>query len=1212
MNLLTSAIRADGEYAELLAAVRSGFKDKPLPLLANGLCEGAAEAFLVSLIEDVCTPQSPDGGKTREGRKRTSLIVCPEEKDCLRLLQTLEQFGLHAAFFTSRDLSFHDVVASHEYEQARMKVLSGLVAGGLDAVVTTPDAAVGCTIPPDVLRSRSLHIDSDMSVDTGTLARQLVAAGYARVELVEGPGQFAIRGDIIDVCAPFGSYLNDEGDVTDGSRPLRIELFGDEIDRMGLFDPDTQRMTTAVRQADLLPAREMLTDADGLDRLTSVITAQRKAAASETARRTLDEELFALGNARRQTYPTGSELHFLDKYMKVIYPEAACLFDYFPDRTLFVIRSTSAVGERLRGAEKMLAETVTSLVEDGYVPGRYAEYAKPAACFDVFLERNVTVHVDSLSYGMSGRRLGGIFGFRTRHTVSYAENFRLLTEDLTAYLRDRYRTVVIAENEAAARNLGEMLTEAGFPNVIPAAGSITQPEEMTQDTVVILWRQYLFGYELMVPRIAVLSANPDSRTGALSTAPAVLRAKKRSADAKNRNTKAILSYNDLQVGDYVVHESYGIGIFIGIETLTVAGVTHDYIGIRYAGTDKLDIPVEQLDRVSKYIGAHSDDGTLKLSRLGTDYWARAKQRTSAVVKEMAKDLIRLYAERTRRPGIAFTPDDNFQQEFADAFEYEETPGQLAAIGDISADMQRPVPMDRLLCGDVGYGKTEVAMRAAFKAAADGYQVAVLVPTTILALQHYQTFSRRMRSFSVNVDMISRFRTYKEQQVSLRSLERGDTDVIIGTHRLLGKDVHFRKLGLLIVDEEQRFGVAQKEKIKQLCGNIDVLTLSATPIPRTLNMAMGGIRDISLLEEAPNDRLPVQTYVLEHDDVIINEAIRRELRRGGQVFWLHNTVEDIEEVAGRIARAFPDAHIVTAHGKMDKDALEGIWEKMLTGEIDILVCTTIIETGVDVPNANTLIVDCADRLGLSQLHQLRGRVGRSSRRAYAYFTYRRGKTLSELSEKRLSAIREYAEFGAGYRIALRDMEIRGCGNLLGAEQHGHMEAVGYDLYIKLLNAAVLEEKGQAPAEEPECVVTLNVSAFLPESYVRYPAQRMALYKRIALIRTREDRSDMTDELGDRYGNPPAPAVNLLDIALIRSMAVTCGITGIRQEGSTVMLTQKEFNADIWSDLADVSEGRLRVVMGDVLAVKLQLRQNDRVTDALIKLLTKYIEFMRKQG
>ena len=1213
MALLTSAIRADAEYGELLAAVRRNFKDKPLPLLANGLCEGAAEAFLVSLIEDVCTPLAPDGGKTRAGRKRAALIVCPEEKDCLRLSQTLTRFGLRAAFFTSRDLSFYDVVASHEYEQTRMKVLSGLIAGGLDAVVTTPDAALGCTIPPAVLRSRSIHVDFSSRIDTQALARSLVAAGYARVELVEGAGQFAIRGDIIDVCAPFGSYLNDESEVLDGSRPLRIELFGDEIDRMGLFDPDTQRMIMDIQEADLLPAREMLTDADGLERLDGVIRAQRKTVRSEDAKRTLDEELFALDAARRQPEPSGSELHFLDKYVKVIYPDSASLFDYFPDRSLFIVRSTAAVTDRLRGAERMLEETVTSLVEQGFIPGRYAEFSAAPSAFDRFLEDNVTIHVDSLSYGMSGRRLGGIFGFRTRHMVSYAENLRLLTEDLAGYRDTRYKTVVITENETAARSLSELLGEAGFRTVIPGPDSITLPDDIPDGVTVIVWRNYLYGYELMVPRIAVLSTCPDSRTGALSTAPAAMRARKKAADdARSRNTKRILSYNDLQVGDYVVHETYGIGVFTGIENLTIAGVSRDYIGIRYAGSDKLDIPVEQLDKVSKYIGAHSDDGTLKLSRLGTDYWSRTKQRTTTVVKEMAKELIRLYAERMRRPGHAFAPDDAFQQDFAAAFEYEETAGQTAAIEDIRADMERPVPMDRLLWGDVGYGKTEVAMRAAFKAVAEGYQVAVLVPTTILALQHFQTFSRRMRGFSVNVDMISRFRTPKEQQVSLRRLERGDTDVIIGTHRLLGKDVSFRRLGLLVVDEEQRFGVAQKEKLKQLAGNIDVLTLSATPIPRTLNMAMGGIRDISVLDEAPMDRLPVQTYVLEHDDLIIHEAIRKELRRGGQVFYLHNIVETINSAAGALAKAFPDARIVVAHGKMEKEALEEIWEKMLSGEIDILVCTTIIETGVDVPNANTLIVENADRLGLSQLHQLRGRVGRSSRRAYAYFTYRKGKALSEISEKRLSAIREYAEFGAGYRIALRDMEIRGCGNLLGAEQHGHMEAVGYDLYIKLLNAAVLEEKGEKPAEEPECTVSLNLSAFLPENYVRYPAQRMALYKRIALIRTKEDVEDMTDELGDRYGDLPAPAVNLLSVALIRAQGMACGIKSIRQDGSTVTFTQEDFDLDIWSDLADLYRGRLRVVMGAEMTVRLQLRQGDDTAKLVQGLFAKYMELKRAGG
>ncbi len=1213
MYLLPNILRADPEYGQLLTAARRNFKDKPLPLLCNGLCEGASEGFIAALVEDICSSASPDGGKTHDGHKKCALIVCPEEKDCLRIKETLTRFGRSCAFYTARDLSFYHVTASHEYEHERLKVLSGLTAGGYDAVVTTPDAAIGYTIPPDKLVAASIRLDFHTPVDMAVLADRLVAAGYARMDPVEGPGQFAIRGGIVDIFAPYAVFLDDEGEIHDGSLPLRVELFGDEIDRMGLFDPASQRMVTAIDEANLLPAREMLTDAEGLARLEAAVKAQRKAIGTTNpdAAHTLEEELTAIAMARAADHPTGAELHFLDKYMKLIYPTPACLLDYFTDRSLMIIRSTAAVEERLRAGEWQMNETIKSLLEGGTLSGKYAEYAKPVTAFEIFLQSQATVHVDSLSYGMSGRRLGGIFGFRSRHLVSYAENFKLLCEDLTGYLRSGYRLAVIAENEIAAHHLAELLDAENFDTVIPAEGSLTSAAEMPRDTVVILWREYLYGFDLMTPKIAVLSTNPDARTGSLHAN--ALRKSHRAAKAKDKNTKTILSFNDLEPGDIVVHENYGIGQFTGIETLTTGGCTRDYIGIRYAGSDKLFIPVEKLDMVSKYIGANADDGTIKLSKLGTDHWNKTKARTKAKVKEMAGELIKLYAERQRLPGYAFARDDEFQRDFEAAFEYEETDAQLAAIEDVKADMEKPVPMDRLLCGDVGYGKTEVAIRAAFKAVSEGKQVAVLVPTTILALQHFQTFSRRMRAFSVNVDMLSRFRTPKEQAVTLRRLERGDVDIVVGTHKLLGKDIRFKDLGLLIVDEEQRFGVAQKEKLKQLCGNIDVLTLSATPIPRTLNMAMGGIRDISLIDEAPMDRLPVQTYVLEHDDLIIHEAIRRELRRGGQVFYLHNTVETVDRVAAALHDAIPDARITVAHGKMDKDELEMIWERMLMGEIDILVCTTIIETGVDVPNANTLIVDNADRLGLSQLHQLRGRVGRSARRAYAYFTYRRGKAITEVAEKRLGAIREYAEFGAGFRIALRDMEIRGSGNLLGSEQHGHMEAVGYELYIKLLNNAVLEERGELPPEEPDCKVSIDVDAYLPDTYVRYPAQRMALYKRIALIRNKDDMEDMMDELMDRYGELPGPAQNLLMIALLRAEAMAAGISSVRQESPTAMLfTQETPDIDAWSELSDMVRGRLRFVMGTPPAVRLTLRPDEDKLTVIHKIFAKYLQLAHPKG
>ena len=656
---------------------------------------------------------------------------------------------------------------------------------------------------------------------------------------------------------------------------------------------------------------------------------------------------------------------------------------------------------------------------------------------------------------------------------------------------------------------------------------------------------------------------------------------------------------------------HGIGQYMGIENLTVDGVSRDYINIHYAGSDRLFLPVDKLDMVSKYIGAHADDGMVRLSKFGGTEWGRAKAKAKAAVKDIAKDLIQLYAERSRKPGYAFPEDDDMQADFEAAFEYEETECQLDAVADIKKDMTSTVPMDRLLCGDVGFGKTEVAMRAAYKAVLGGKQVAVLVPTTILALQHYQTFTSRMRNTPVTVDMVSRFRTPKQQAQSIRNLKNGSTDIIIGTHRLVSKDIDFKDLGLLIIDEEQRFGVTHKERLKQLSGNIDVLTLTATPIPRTLNMAMGGIRDISVLDEAPGDRLPVQTYVLEHDELIIIEAIRRELRRGGQVFYLYNFVESIDGCAARLHKAIPEARITVAHGKMDKEQLEEIWEDMINGDIDILVSTTIIETGIDVPNANTLIVENAQRLGLSQLHQIRGRVGRSARRAYAYFTYPANRVVNEIATKRLEAIRDYAEFGAGFKIAIRDLEIRGAGNLLGAQQHGHLDAVGYELYIKLLNEAVLEERGEKIPQKIECTVTLNCDAFIPEKYVQYPAQRMGLYKKIAAIECESDKEDVLDEMIDRYGEAPKQAINLLTIALVRASARRCGVTSIVEEQSIVKIKQNEIDFMIWHQLSEEFRGRLRLGGGDTPSVNYRKQSGDNIPELLLRLFDRYAEIMKEE-
>ena len=1177
--LISNCLRADAEYRQLSADLTKALGDRSLPFVACGLCDGAADGLMLALLED-----------TKASRRGAALCILPEEKECTRLQGFFEQAGLRVAFFTARDLTFYNITASHEYEHDRLRVLSGLSRGDFDVVVTTPDAALGYTVSRQCLEENTMRLDGESIIDIAALADRLTAAGYTRVELVEGAGQFAVRGGIVDVFAPHLRALSADNHMITGAVPLRIELFGDEIDRMGVFDPESQRIHTVVTDCEIPPAREVLVNAEVRRALRDAVAAQLAASRDERAKEELKGELAQLDG--------GGEIRFADKYLTLIDPARECLLSYFAPRSLVFVRGTNGVKDRLKASEWHWERAVEELLEAGTIAGRYAEHGKPASALELFLGEGTTLHVDSIAEGMTGKRLAGLYTFRSRHTPSYGDRFALLEEDLANYRETKWRVIIAAENETSAKNTAGLLTEHGYAVTLHQKGEDVLPKN---GEILVQWSEPVRGFDLPSARVTVLSLSADQRVGSLSGVGKMRRAKKKK-DAKG----AILSYADLEPGDLVVHEAHGIGRYVGLETLTIDGVTRDYVSIQYAGSDQLFLPCDRLDAVSKYIGAHADDGLVKLSRFGGGEWKKAKARAKAAVQDMAKDLIRLYAERERRAGYAFPPDDDYQRDFEIAFEYDETDGQMSAVEEIKQDMMAATPMDRLLCGDVGFGKTEVALRAAYKAILAGKQVAILVPTTILAMQHFRTIQSRMRAFAVRADMLSRFRTPKEQKQSLARLSRGDTDIIVGTHRLVSADVKFKDLGLLIVDEEQRFGVAQKEKIKQMAGNVDVLTLTATPIPRTLNMAMSGIRDISILDEAPGDRLPVQTYVLEDDDLIVEEAIRRELRRGGQVFYLHNAVESIDAVAAKLARDIPEARITVAHGQMDKDTLERIWSDMITGEIDILVSTTIIETGVDVPNANTLIVDNAHRLGLSQLHQLRGRVGRSPRRAYAYFTYPRGRALGDVQRKRLEAIREYAEFGAGFRIALRDLELRGAGNLLGAEQHGHLDAVGYDLYIKLLNEAVLTEKGETVQEKVECVVSLSFDANLPERYVRSATQRMALYKRISLISSRYDLEDMTDELLDRYGDLPKAASNLLRIALIRSLAERCGITQIRQDGADVHICSPQLNVDLWMELAARFPGKLRMMLSANPYIRYHIEKKSDALEGLIELFLSYSE------
>ena len=747
---------------------------------------------------------------------------------------------------------------------------------------------------------------------------------------------------------------------------------------------------------------------------------------------------------------------------------------------------------------------------------------------------------------------------------------QLLTEDLSAFLSQGRACVVLCGTARAAQAVADDLKQAGLP-----ASYLEDPSTAAKGTVTVTGGSLSAGFDLPGAAFALITHGR-------------LAAGKVKKSKRDKNSKEISSLSELAPGDYVVHAAHGIGVFEGIHKLEMNGITKDYIKVRYAKNDTLYVPVTQLDMVSKYIGPR-EDAAVKLHRLGGTEWQKQKTRVRAAVKDIAKELIQLYAQRMQQKGFAFPTDGEWQRDFEARFEFDETEDQLRCVNEIKDDMEREAPMDRLLCGDVGFGKTEVALRAAFKCVAAGKQCAILVPTTILAWQHYQTILKRMEGFPVDVELLSRFRTPKQQEEILRKVKRGSIDIIVGTHRLVSKDVKFHDLGLVIIDEEQRFGVAQKEKLKQMCSAADVLTLSATPIPRTLNMALSGIRDMSVIEEAPHDRHPVQTYVLEYDSGVIADAIRRELRRGGQVYYLHNDVASITRTAARLQQLVPEARFGIGHGKMNEEELSEVWRQLLDQEIDVLVCTTIIETGVDVPSANTLIIENADRMGLSQLHQLRGRVGRSNRRAYAYLTYTRNKALSEIAQKRLSAIREFTEFGSGFKIAMRDLEIRGAGNILGGEQHGHMETVGYDMYVKLLSEAVSLMKGEEPERpvDQECLVDVQVQAHIPEEYIDSLPLRLDVYRRIAEVATQEEAMDVTDELIDRFGEPPAAVKGLIDVALLRGTAARLGVTEVRQQGDSLLLYQQKIDMQEVAKLVAALKGRVLLSAGSrpYLSVKL---------------------------
>ncbi len=1097
---------------------------------------------------------------------KKALVVVPDEAQATRLRQDMETFGINALHFPARDFSFRTMeTVSREYEHARLKVLDKMLSGDFDAVVVSAEAASQLTVPPSMLMNSSLSVECGEDYDVDELIFNLVRCGYTRSEQVDGPGQFALRGGILDFFPP------------DSKLPCRFEFWGDSVDSISLFDPETQRREDAVEEIRITPAREILCTDELLCALIEKHVADKK----------IKGDALKNLNADIEGIRSGVRLSSLDKYMPLIYPQSAGIFDYAESCMLFVCESF-AVKDKFSASCQLMNETVKGLFQDGVLCKGLDKYIiQPYELFAKY-EKMGAVYLDNLPRGSFDTPVKELVTFTAKQIAPWNGTFSTVVDDISA-VRGKlgHACVILAGTEKAAKTLAEDLESEG----IPALFCPVPPADIPQKTVCVLPGGVSYGMEY-----------PSAKFTLITYRNRVVTKNRVVSTKKGKN--AFNNLDELHRGEYVVHAAHGIGIFEGIQTLEASGNTKDYIKIRYDKGDNLYVPVTQLDQVSKYIGPKNDEKPLKLSKLGGKDWQKTRSRVKSAVKDMAKELIELYSKRIKVKGHAFSYDIDMQSDFERRFEFVETDDQLRCIREIKKDMEKPYPMDRLLCGDVGFGKTEVALRAVFKCIADGKQCAIMVPTTILALQHYQTILRRFEGFPIEAGMLSRFCTRKEIEKTLNGLRRGSVDVVVGTHRIISKDVQFRDLGLIIIDEEQRFGVAQKEKLKSLFPAVDVLTLTATPIPRTLNMAMTGIRDMSVLEEAPQDRLPVQTYVIEHNMPVLVQAMEQELRRGGQVYYLYNRVEDIEKKAAEIKSLLPDANVGIGHGKMSEDELSEVWRRLLEGEIDILVCTTIIETGVDVPNANTLIIENADRMGLAQLHQIRGRVGRSSRRASAYFTFTRGKQLSEIATRRLDSIREFTEFGSGFHIAMRDLELRGAGNVLGSSQHGHMESVGYEMYVKLLEQAICEEKGEAPSEpEKDCVVDLPIDAHIPDEYIESVPQRLQIYRRIADIKTNEDASDVIDELCDRFGDPPESVEGLIKIALLRGKAARHDIYEITNQADRLIFKISKLDMEKIAKASAHFKGRFVVSAGGGkphIAVKMLKGENrlnliDRVLD-----------------
>jgi transcription-repair coupling factor (superfamily II helicase) len=1163
---LMGPLKQNDNFKEILKSM----KENRYPIGVYGISESARSYIMNGVFEEL---------------DESLFILTHSDVESRNLYEDLSLFVPNVYYFPTKEVVFYNVYAiSGDLRWERLKVIKEMLTDTKKIVVTSIEALASCYTPVELFKKYTFNLSVGDNIDLQDLGHNLVKCGYERMDIVDSKGQFSIRGGIMDIYPPISSV------------PFRIELFGDEIDSIRTFNPESQRSIERITNIEIFPAKEIILEKENIERGYSAIENDL----DEILKKMIDKDHKEAREKVEKTTKSNLEalkenwsFETIDSFLPYFFERPSDFMEYIGNGYIFIDDAQRCKG-KLDSVYFEFEDTYTSFLQRGDV---LPQQVKLLIDRDRIYESLASSKVFTLSAIAKSTDIlapRSIVSFSQITLHNYHGQLDLLIEDIKDKKALGYRTLILSGTRPRGERLVSTLKERGIESTYK---DVVNNIELGE--VIITFGNQLKGYEYSELKICVVSDKE------------VFGESKRKVNKKvnKKGVGKIKSFTELKPGDYVVHVNHGVGVYKGIRQLDVDDIKRDYLDISYENGDKLYVPVEQLDLVQKYIG--SEGKAPKVNKLGGNEWSKAKAKVRKSINEIAEDLVKLYAARAALKGHKYSKDTVWQKQFEEEFPFEETPDQLTSLAEIKADMESDKPMDRLLCGDVGYGKTEVAVRAAFKAVMDGRQVAFLVPTTILAEQHYNNMIRRFSDFPVKIDMISRFRTAARQKETLKAVREGNVDILIGTHRILQKDVQFKDLGVLIIDEEQRFGVTHKERIKGLKKNIDVLTLTATPIPRTLHMSLTGVRDISVIETPPEERYPIQTYVVEYNDQLIRDAIMREIGRGGQVYFVYNRVEDIGRMAGYLSNLIPDAKVAVAHGQMTERELENVMLGFMQNESNILVCTTIIETGIDIPNVNTMIIYDADRMGLSQLYQLRGRVGRSNRIAYAYFTYKKDKILTEVAEKRLKAIKDFTELGSGFKIAMRDLEIRGAGNMMGSAQHGHMAAVGYDLYCRMLEDTIKLIKGEIEKEPVETTVEIKVDAYIPTFFIEDEMQKIEVYKKIAAIESYDDFMDVKEELEDRFSEIPNSVYNLMNIAYIRSVAKRIGITEIKEKGNEVSFqfeSKERLKDAIVRGILDKYSKKVTFKLGDkpVIAYKTA----DIKKEDFLGIFKDFIEYMEK--